>query len=224
MIKILIEKETRQVNLGKGFLGNDKENLQETLEFSFDEFVDGQARLEIMFPNEEKTFVTLDKVEETYTMPVTNVMTQKGKVDCQLVVTEGTEQESVPLFKSNIFYFYVGESINAETGDPEPYIEWIDKADTKLNQVDNLDIEAEKEGTITTITITKKDGTQQTVELIDGQKGDTGEQGIQGIQGEKGDKGDKGDTGDSYVLTDADKQEIADIVLTDFVDGDEVSF
>ena len=65
-----------------------------------------------------------------------------------------------------------------------------------------------------------------------GDKGDTGEQGIQGIPGEKGEKGDtgapgadgakgdkgdpgepgaKGDPGDDYVLTEADKEEIAEM-------------
>lgn len=35
-------------------------------------------------------------------------------------------------------------------------------------------------------------------------------------------KGDKGDKGDSYILTEADKTEIADIVLTSFVNVSEV--
>lgn len=49
-----------------------------------------------------------------------------------------------------------------------------------------------------------------------GDKGDTGAtgaQGEQGIQGLKGDKGDKGDAGDDYILTSADKTEIAQIVV-----------
>ncbi len=51
----------------------------------------------------------------------------------------------------------------------------------------------------------------------DGVKGDAGAQGPQGVKGDKGDKGDagvqgpQGVKGDDYVLTDADKQEIADI-------------
>lgn len=57
-----------------------------------------------------------------------------------------------------------------------------------------------------------------------GAKGDTGPTGPQGIQGDKGDKGDKGDTGaqgpkgdkgdqgDDYILTAADKQDIAEQV------------
>ena len=45
-----------------------------------------------------------------------------------------------------------------------------------------------------------------------GDKGDTGERGvrgIQGLQGETGPQGPKGDKGDDYVLTPADKEEIA---------------
>lgn len=42
-----------------------------------------------------------------------------------------------------------------------------------------------------------------------GAKGDKGDKGDPGAQGAKGDKGDKGDPGDSYILTAADKEEIA---------------
>lgn len=60
-----------------------------------------------------------------------------------------------------------------------------------------------------------------------GDKGDTGEQGIHGLQGAKGDKGDKGDTGekgDTYTITDADYEAIAEKVMSNFVDGDSMSF
>lgn len=52
-----------------------------------------------------------------------------------------------------------------------------------------------------------------------GEKGEKGEKGDQGIQGEKG---DKGEDGNDYVLTDADKTEIANIVLTNFINVSEV--
>ena len=45
-----------------------------------------------------------------------------------------------------------------------------------------------------------------------GEKGDPGEQGPQGPQGHKGEPGPQGPKGDNYVLTDADKQDIADMV------------
>ena len=46
-----------------------------------------------------------------------------------------------------------------------------------------------------------------------------GDQGEQGIQGEKGDQGAKGDT---YTLTEADKQDVANLVLSNFTDVSEV--
>lgn len=54
-----------------------------------------------------------------------------------------------------------------------------------------------------TITFVMTDGRTFTSEPV---------RGADGAQGEKGDKGDKGDAGDDYVLTQADKQEIAGMV------------
>ena len=78
-----------------------------------------------------------------------------------------------------------------------------------------------------TLTIILEDGTVYTTTSIRGEKGDKGDRGIQGIQGDaftyanftpeqlaslKGAKGDKGDAGDDYILTQADKEEIASLV------------
>ena len=46
-----------------------------------------------------------------------------------------------------------------------------------------------------------------------GDKGDRGERGEQGLKGEKGERGIQGEKGDDYILTSADKNEIADIVI-----------
>lgn len=51
-----------------------------------------------------------------------------------------------------------------------------------------------------------------------------GPPGPMGPQGEKGDKGEKGDQGESYVLTEQDKSEIADIVLATFPVAEEGEF
>lgn len=67
--------------------------------------------------------------------------------------------------------------------------------DTAIDETNNLNLTVSKLGKITTVALTKKDSTVQTVEILDGQQGEAGEQGEQGIQGEKGEKGDKGDTG-----------------------------
>ena len=66
-----------------------------------------------------------------------------------------------------------------------------------------------------TLTITLSDGASYTSPSIRGEKGDTGEQGVKGEKGDKGDKGekgDKGDAGDAYILTPADKEEIAGMI------------
>jgi hypothetical protein len=51
-----------------------------------------------------------------------------------------------------------------------------------------------------------------------GIQGERGEQGIQGIQGEVGPQGPAGPQGDTYSLTPTDRQEIADIVMSMFID------
>ena len=169
---INIEKKTRKVELEQLYLGNDHENLQEKLVFEFDEFVDGQGRLEYEI-NGTKNYIILTKENETYTIPVRNVITiyqekTKGKVKMQLVITEGTDEEEIPVFKSNIFYLRVRPSINAVNEAPEGYELWIEQANAKLNamdealtEVDNLDLDISQEAGITTLTITKKDGTQE---------------------------------------------------------------
>lgn len=73
----------------------------------------------------------------------------------------------------------------------------------------------------------------------DGSNGETGLQGPPGPQGEPGEKGEKGDKGEQgpqgepgkdgvdgsdYILTDADKSEIAELVLSTFPVAEEVSF
>ena len=45
---------------------------------------------------------------------------------------------------------------------------------------------------------------------------------FKGDKGDKGDRGDKGEQGDAYTLTNADKTDIANIVLANFTDVSEV--
>jgi hypothetical protein len=171
-ILINVSKETRMVDLSKSVIGNDGENLQGKLIFTFvDEFVDGQARLEYEIKG-NKNYVVLDKENNTYTIPVKNVITKEGQIDMQLVITEGTDEEEIPVFKSNKFYLFCNSSINAVDEAPDGYELWIEQANIKLNQIDNLDIDIEN----SIITITKKDGTTKT----------------ENVKGEKGEKGDAG--------------------------------
>lgn len=171
-ILINVSKETRMVDLNKSVIGNDGENLQGKLIFSFiDEFVNGQARLEYEIKG-SKNYVVLDKENNTYTIPVKNVITKEGQIDMQLVITEGTDEEEIPVFKSNKFYLFCNSSINAVNEAPDGYELWMDLANVKLNEIDNLDIDIEN----SIITITKKDGSKV----------------VANVRGEKGEKGDPG--------------------------------
>jgi len=190
---INIEKETRKVELSQVYLGNDHENLQENLVFTFDEFVNGQARLEYEIEG-NKNYIILTKENETYTIPVKNVITiyqeeTQGKIQFQLVITEGTNEEEIPVFKSNIFYLRCRPSINAVNEAPEGYELWIEQANEKLNEfseaieditdaledvntaieeTNNLDLDASKVDKTTTVSLTKKDGTVKRVQIADG--------------------------------------------------------
>ena len=73
-----------------------------------------------------------------------------------------------------------------------------------------------------------KDGTMTFEELTEEQKeslrGPQGDKGEPGEKGDKGDPGEPGPKGDSYVLTAADKEEIANTILSSLVDGEGVSY
>ena len=174
-IEIKISRETREVYFKRYVIGNDNENLQGNLVFTFtDEFVKGQARLEYR-TSEKEAYLPLIQQEETYVMPIKSVITKQGQIYMQLVITEGIDEEDIPIFKSNVFYVVVNESINAYIEETDEYKTIIEVANTKLNQIDNLNIEVEKVNNISTLTITKKDGTTNSVEILDGEKGDKGD-------------------------------------------------
>lgn len=145
-IEIKIKKETRMVEINKYILGNDGENLQGNFVFTFDEFVDGQARLEYQLQG-EKYFIVLNKKDYTYQTPILSVLTKRGQIDMQLVITEGTNENEIPIFKSNIFYLTCNASINAEIEQPDGYELWIDNANALLNRFQETIDAIETDGT-----------------------------------------------------------------------------
>ena len=72
----------------------------------------------------------------------------------------------------------------------EPYLPVFDELmsdiSEAINETNTLDIDAEKVDSTTTVTITKKDGTQKEVEILDGEKGEKGDTGATGQAGEDG--------------------------------------
>lgn len=137
-LEIKVSRKTRMVNLPRQFISVDGENLQSELVFSFiDEFVNGQARLEYEI-NGKKNYIILNKQSDTYTIPIKNILTINGQIDMQLVITESETENGIPVFKSNKFYLYCNESINAVNEAPDGYELWIDHANSKLNKIDEI--------------------------------------------------------------------------------------
>lgn len=62
------------------------------------------------------------------------------------------------------------------------------------------------------------------IQTIRGEKGETGPQGPAGTNGTNGKDGVDGKDGTDYVLTESDKQEIADLVLAELPSSEEVSY
>lgn len=189
-INIKVNKATRDAIPDKNKIGVEGENLQEKLVFYFeDEFVDGVARLEYE-QDGVKNYIPLTKIDQTYVVPIKNVITKPWKLNLELVITEPQQTEGIPLFKSEIFEVYITNAINAVNEAPEGYDLWIDIANAKIIEIDekledvddaiehindaiqetenlDLDVSDKVDGDVT-VTLTKKDASTKTVTLSDG--------------------------------------------------------
>lgn len=131
--------------------------------------------------------------EETYKTPILNdtciipyeVLQEPGNVLLGVFAYATEDDELVLRYSPTPKYFNVAQGSYKEGSEPSlpPRSEWeqlVEEVNEAITETNNLNIEAEKEDGTTTITITHKDGTEQEVQILDG---------------EKGDKGDKGDPG-----------------------------
>jgi len=142
MIKnnILINTETRNIKKRDyDFLGVAGENSIEQLVFKLTAFIDGEAILEIEKYNSnnqlETYFIELDKKDECYILEVKSSLLDVAKdVKMQLHITT----ENVEIFKSKTFTMHVYEQIKGTETVPEQYAEWIDTANAKIAQMNNL--------------------------------------------------------------------------------------
>lgn len=165
-------------------LGINYENLQGKLVFKFiDEFVDGIAYLE--FERKfEKGLIPMNKVGETYEIEIkSSLLKEMGNIDLQLRITQNDVPNGIPVYKSKVFTLEVLDAINATSEIPDDYPEWIDLANEKIKEMDNLNITTERiEGGVDIVLTDKKGNTTRT-EVKDG------------ATGEKGSKGDAGEPG-----------------------------
>ena len=130
---------------------------------------------------------------DTYKVPILNnqciipseVLETNGSVLLGVYGYESQDDELVLRYSPKPQYFVVSNGSYKEGNDPDlpKPSEWeqvLEQVNTAINETNNLNIEAEKVDHTTTITITHKDGEEQTVQILDGEKGEQGEPGVPG--------------------------------------------
>lgn len=137
----------------------------------------------------------------------------KGIIECQF------ESGNIRFFGINFDIMPAPEKAEIESTDEFTVLdktlaevrELLAKAESgEFNGADGIGITNSEINENGELVLTYSDGSTANLGVVVGDKGDKGD------TGDKGDKGDKGDTGSDYVLTDADKIEIANIVINEY--------
>ena len=227
-----------------GTLGINYENIQGKLVFEFvDEFVDGTAYLE--FERKfEKGLIPMNKVGKTYEIEIkSSLLKEIGNIELQLRITQDEVPNGIPVYKSKVFTLEVLDAINATSEIPDEYPEWIDLANEKIKEMDNLNITTERVEDGVDIVLTDKKGVTTRTEVKDGAPGPAGPQGEPGavkmqvvdtlpetgqtdtIYLVKKDNPGEQNLYDEYVYTDTGWEHIGDtsVDLTDYYTKDEVN-
>lgn len=176
-ILIKIDTKTSRVTLPTDVLGITGENLQGKLKFQLSEWIEGQPLLLVHQEYDGETHdsyveMNIDEGNKIYYLEIKNSLLKGWKVDLQLQITEEDKGSGIPVFKSNMFYLKVEETLDASTTIPDEYPTWIETANEKIVEINEA------------ITLAN----QTAVDLLEQAQSGAfdGEQGPQGIQGEAG--------------------------------------
>lgn len=136
--KIKVYTKSRNVYAEKDVLGISGENDVETLEFVLDNFIEGQAYIELekldTSGEKQRYFIKLDKKDDSYVLKVkSSLLDVIQDIKMQLVI----EQEDKQMFKSKVFYMQVLTAINATSTIPEQYPTWFEQLEQKVQEIDD---------------------------------------------------------------------------------------
>lgn len=189
------------------YAGITGENIQGRINISFREVsqtVEGIAYLEYKRFNPdindyEKGLIKMDSIKDDegkiimYSMPIlSSLLKYTGNIEFQLRITENEIDNYIPVYKSQIFNLLVLEAIDGEAEIPEEYPTWLDTANEKIQEIDNINISSKETDYGVEIDITNKEGVTTTNKLYNGKKGDKGDTGARGEQGIPGENGKDG--------------------------------
>lgn len=184
-MKVIVK--TNEIEIEKNNLINSGEYNITPCEFEFSEEYNGLTKMAVFSTCSIDVKVAI--LNNRCVIPY-EILENQGQVLLGVYGYESVNDELELRYSPTPKYFYVIQGSYKEGNDPElpPKSEWeqvIEEVNTAINEANNLNIEAEKVGKVTTITITHKDGEEQEVQILDG---------------EKGDKGDKGDAGSIKMI------------------------
>ena len=153
---------------------NEKEIKVSKCEFEFDDKITNDFVKEAYFTLNGETYKQI--IQNNECEYPSEVLDKKGTLEIGVVAYKVENEEEIQRYNPSPDYFesWVGSLKDAENTEPitptdkEQMEQAISDMETK---VDNLDIEAEKVDKTTTIKITRKDGTPEEVEILDGVDG-----------------------------------------------------
>lgn len=141
-----------------------------TLNFEFSDEYEGLTKMAV-FSNCETSIKTAI-LDNQCTIPF-EVLEEPGQVLLGVYGYEGEDDSLELRYSPEPQYFNVKHGSYQEGGEPTipPKSEWeqlVEEINQAITETNNLNIAVEKEGSITTVTLTKKDGTTQTIQIEDG--------------------------------------------------------
>lgn len=193
-IIIKVDTETGKAVSNTELLGIKGQNLQNKLIFKMSEKIKGVAWCEVRQGN-TLSYIPLKENNTGYEADILSSLLTTPSIDVNLRITEVENSTGIPVFVSSVVSFIVLDTINASEQMPEEYPTWLDIANAKIQEIENVNIESKRIDTGVLIKTTNNQGQTTTVELKDGK------------DGEKGDKGDQGEPG-------AIKMQIVDVLPT----------
>lgn len=190
---IEIDKNTRKCLPSNITLGYLEENYTEKLQFVIPEEYKNYGRKALFQTIMGETFSTLfDNITDN-TVTLTSGITKYKELDLTIEFFK-TENEKQIIAKSSMLHITIDDSVlDTDISPDEPKVniinDLIDKVNTSIKEVDNLDISTERTTEGVNIKVVGKDGTETITKVKDGSNGEKGEKGEKGEPGQDGKPG-----------------------------------
>lgn len=169
-------------------------------EFNFDNIYSGLVK---------KAVFTNYLVEGSYEVPILNnkciipseVLAKNGDITLGVYAYEVQGSELKLRYSPTPVHIEVNKgsfiegAVSPEVITPSQFEQYMQAMEDGLEEVGHVDIDAEKSGSVATVTITNRQNVTKSVSIKDGSKGETGPAGPVGPTGPKGDTGPVGPVG-----------------------------